>query len=170
MIEVRRCRGKDIKAMRGKLRYEDFLELKRRSGDDPYKVLVHSYRSSEVAYTGLVDGEIACVFGVAQSSLIGSQAQIWLLSTEVMMKAPVAVARKTRNELTRLLVVYDYLDNYVDASYARCIRWLKWLGFTVEAPQRLGVNGAEFCHFYIGAELGDQKQKCCSGRKGFEYV
>lgn len=158
MIEIHKCRGRDIKSMKGKLRKEDFIELKRRTGMEPYKVLVDSYRSSEVSYAGFVNGKIACAWGVASGSIIGSQAQIWLLSTDAMGDAPLAVARKTKNELQKLLHYYSYLDNYVDAEYSKCIRWLKWLGFTVEKPQKLGVNGEEFCHFYIHNQQNNSRK------------
>ncbi len=148
-IEIRRCRGRDIRSLRGKLRAEDVLEISRRSGRDPYAVLVYSYRHSDEVYVGLVNSEIACVWGVAQESLLAENASIWLLSTPVMERAPVAIARRTRSELHKLLRRYRSLGNYVDSQYVRCVRWLRWLGFTLEAPEPVGVRGELFSRFYI---------------------
>ncbi len=148
-IEIRRCRGRDIRSLRGKLRAEDVLEIRRRSGRDPYSVLVYSYRHSDEAYVGLINSEIACVWGVAQESLLAEEASIWLLSTPVMETAPVAVARRTRSELRKLLRRYRSLGNYVDSEYTLCLRWLRWLGFTLEEPEPLGVRGELFSRFYI---------------------
>ena len=154
-IEIRRCRGRDIKAMRGKLRREDVIEIQRRTGRDPYTVLVYSYRHSQISYVGLINGAIACAWGVAQESILAEEAVIWLLSTPVMAVAPVAVARRTRQELAKLLRVYPRLGNYVDSEYKLCVRWLRWLGFTVEPPQPTGVRGEMFSRFYMDA--GDMK-------------
>ncbi len=149
VIEVRRCRAKDIRAMRGKLRAEDVIEIRRRNGREPYAVLIDSFRRSEVAYVGLIDGEIACAWGVARESILSSAGVIWLLSTAVMERAPVAVARRTRRELQELLKVYPELGNYVDSEYEKCVRWLEWLGFTLEPPEPLGIRGGMFRKFYI---------------------
>ena len=173
--EVRRATIKDIKAMRGKLRREDCLEIFRLYGVQPYKVLLSSYQRSKklgVAYVGLVDGEIACAWGVVKESILGkvinssasnstegkeshhcqrrlSAARIWLLSTDVMDKAPVQVAIRTKRELKRVMQTYPYLENDVDAKYKTCLLWLHWLGFTIEEPRPLGIRGSIFSHFYL---------------------
>ncbi len=153
-IEIRECKGRDIKSMKGKLRKQDIIEIEKMTGRDPYQVLVHSYRKSEVAYVGLIDGEIACAWGVSHESILADAAHIWLLSTPVMERAPVPVARRTRKELKKILNIYPCLENYVDAEYTMCVKWLKWLGFTVEKPEKLGVANGMFSHFYI-----DNKKK-----------
>ena len=151
-IEIRKAKIKDIKAMKGKLRKEDCLEIYRRYGVQPYNVLFASYsasRKSGVAYVGLIDGEIACAWGVVKDSVLGLRARIWLLSTDVMDKAPVRVAVRTRKQLRKITRKYPYLENDVDAKYEKCIVWLRWLGFTIKEPKPLGINGEKFCPFYL---------------------
>ena len=151
-VEIRKCRGHDIKAMRGKLRREDVIEIERRTGRDPYTVLVDSYRRSEVSFVALYNGEVACAWGVARESILAEESLIWLLSTPVMTKAPVLAARRTKHELKKLLDVYPKLMNYVDSEYKLCVRWLRWLGFTVESPQPVGIRGGMFSRFYIAVD------------------
>ena len=151
-IEVRKCRGRDIKGMKEKLRKEDILEIERKTGREPYHVLVESYRKSDIAFVGLIDNEIACAWGVAKESILSDESTIWLLSTEMMKKAPVAVAKKTKKELEKLLQIYPKIGNYVDSEYRLCIRWLRWLGFTVDNPEPVGVRGALFSKFYIAKD------------------
>ena len=150
-IEIRPAKISDIKAMKGKLRREDCLEIYRLFGCKPYTALLRSYQRSRKngkAYVGLIYNEIACAWGVVTDSVIGRKSRIWLLSTEAMNKAPVKVAIRTRRELDKLMKEYPYLENDVDAKYTKCIEWLHWLGFTIEEPRPLGIHNELFCHFY----------------------
>ncbi len=151
-IEIRKCTGRDIKAMKGKLRKEDCVELEKATGGSPYKALVLSYRFSEKSWVGIVDGEIACAWGVSKQSLLGNRGTIWLLSTDVMGSIPLQAAIHTKRELKKIEKDYGYLENYVDATYVKCIRWLKWLGFTIEEPKPWGRKKELFCHFYKGTK------------------
>ena len=95
---------------------------------------------------------MACAWGVARESILAEESLIWLLSTPVMTKAPVLAARRTKHELMKLLDVYPKLMNYVDSEYKLCVRWLRWLGFTVESPQPVGIRGGMFSRFFIAAD------------------
>lgn len=152
--EIRKATIKDIKAMKGKLRREDCLEIFRLYGVQPYKVLLRSFQRSRkrgVAYIGLVDGEIACAWGVVKESILSHKSRIWLLSTDVMDKAPVQVAIRTKRELRKIMQEYPYLENDVDYKYQKCLQWLHWLGFIIEEPRPLGLNNELFSHFYLNA-------------------
>ncbi len=154
---IRKCRAADIRKLKNNLREEDNRELRKASGHHPYYALVMTYRKSEETWVGMIDGEIACVWGVFHDSVLGKTARIWLLSTAVMEKAPIRVARFTKAWLTKLLKKYDILENYVDDEYTKCKKWLKWLGFTIEDPEPFGAELAPFCHFYIKADKEENK-------------
>ncbi len=173
-IEIRPAKIRDIKAMKGKLRREDCLEIYRLFGCKPYIALLRSYQRSRKngkAYVGLINNEIACAWGVVKDSILSkvvrnpasstseekeshncqrrlSAARIWLLSTDTMNKAPVKVAIRTKRELDKLMQEYPYLENDVDAKYTKCLQWLHWLGFIIEEPRQLGIHNELFCHFY----------------------
>ena len=150
-IEIRPAKIRDIKAMKGKLRREDCLEIYRLFGCKPYIALLRSYQRSRKngkAYVGLINNEIACAWGVVKDSVLGKKARIWLLSTAIIENASVKVAIKTRRELDKLMLEYPYLENDVDAKYTKCLQWLHWLGFTIEEPRPLGIHNELFCHFY----------------------
>ena len=150
-IEIRPAKISDIKAMKGKLRREDCLEIYRLFGCKPYIALLRSYQRSRKngkAYVGLINNEIACAWGVVKDSVLGKKARIWLLSTAIIENAPVKVAIETKRELNKLMKEYPYLENDVDAKYTKCLQWLHWLGFTIEEPRPLGIHNELFCHFY----------------------
>jgi hypothetical protein len=43
--------------------------------------------------------------------------------------------------------MFPEMRNYVDARHARSIRWLKWLGFTIEEARPMGFAGLPFHPF-----------------------
>ena len=147
--EVRTCTAKDIKALRGKLREEDKTELRRMYGlEEPHLGVINAYRRSTETYVGLIDGEVAVVWGVWAPGVFSDNAYAWLLGTEVIERSPVIVARHTRRELRKLMRRYPYLENWVDNDNTFSKKWLQWLGFTIEKPEPMGCSGELFCHFY----------------------
>jgi hypothetical protein len=51
--------------------------------------------------------------------------------------------------LARMRAAYPQLENHVDARNRRALRWLGWLGFTIEAPAPWGVEGRPFHRFWM---------------------
>ena len=115
----------------------------------PLEALLQSLRLSLQSWTWHVDGEPACMFGVATPSLLGEIGSPWLLSTPLVKRHTFAFLRNYRGQINRILDIYPVLMNYVDARHTVCIRWLKWTGFTVYDPEPFGPDGAPFCRFEI---------------------
>ena len=113
--------------------------------------LVNSLQISEYARTLLVNGLPACIHGVVlhSSSILDGDAGIpWSLSTVVVDRYPKEFFLRSKVGIDLIKSRYDLLFNYVDASYAKAIRWIKRLGFTVGAPVPFGHAGAPFRPFY----------------------
>ena len=148
--EIRECTARDIKAVRNKLRQPDADELRKMLGcEEPHFAVIESYRRATECYVGLIDGEIACIWGVWKYSILSDRATVWLFSTEVIEKSPVVVARFMKREFKKLRDRYDSLENFIDNDNTFYKHWLKWLGFTIDEPEPLGCHGELFCHFYI---------------------
>ena len=47
---------------------------------------------------------------------------------------------------------FPYMFNYVDVRHKEAIRWLKWLGFTLNEPTPYGPFGLPFHKFHMGEE------------------
>ena len=123
----------DVKAMckRG-LRRADELEALRMGETDPYQALAEGVRESDVALAAYTKHGIACIVGVYKDSLIGDDAMIWLLGHQDLEKYAVRFLKESRRVLAQFLTDYKLLENYVDADNALTLRWLEWLGFTVD--------------------------------------
>jgi RimJ/RimL family protein N-acetyltransferase len=50
--------------------------------------------------------------------------------------------------LDKALPLFGRLENYVHAENKASVRWLKWLGFTMDEAAPYGPRGENFIHFY----------------------
>ena len=57
----------------------------------------------------------------------------WLITTDEVYKInPLRFVKIYQAEVFRMLRIFDYLENYVDANYEAAIRLLSIVGFTIE--------------------------------------
>jgi hypothetical protein len=124
------------------LRADDVLELLA-AGTTPLKGLMHAYRSSVVAKTAFVDGDIAAMWGISGSPLqrIGRP---WLLTALPVERVKVSFLRIARAEVATMLAFCPELRGYVDARYSRALRLLSVVGFELSAEFPFGPNGLAF--------------------------
>ena len=95
--------------------------------------------------TYLVDGEPAAIVGLGRSALVGGHGVPWLLTGPACERHKKRFLVESRRQVTRMLAEVSPLINFVHADYGRAVRWLEWLGFTLDAP--VAINGAPFRRF-----------------------
>ena len=78
---------------------------------------------------------------------------IWLLATDGLLASP--SSRRQFIHASRKWVDslfddhgYDYLHNWTLGHDTPAVRWLRWLGFTVEAAEPMGPSLRLFSHFW----------------------
>ena len=130
-----------------RMRAEDAAEGLATYNLDPYDVMVQNLKSSDRAWTWMVDGVPACMFGYTSPSNISNVIYPWLMTTDLVEKHRTMFLRYSRPMLEVMLSQSGKLENFVDARYKSCIRWLKWCGFTLHAPQPFGAHGLPFHRF-----------------------
>lgn len=57
--------------------------------------------------------------------------------------------RGSKAVLLEMLQRHQVLVNYVDARNVSAIRWLAWLGFTIDSAVPYGVQGLPFHKFHM---------------------
>ncbi len=59
-----------------------------------------------------------------------------MLGTDAIKTVPYWFLDESKVTLYAMLMKYQYLTNFVDSRNEVCLRWLRWLGFTIadEAP------------------------------------
>lgn len=97
------------------------------------------------AETYLVGGVPAAMVGLGLSALVGGHGVPWLLTSPICEHHKKRFLVESRRQVARMLAEVTPLRNVVHADYGRAVRWLRWLGFTLEAP--VEINGALFRPF-----------------------
>lgn len=113
----------------------------------PWEALVSSIRYTDTPYTGLVDGQVLCIFGVGKMSLMSNRGFPWMLSSNLVSKHVRAWARGSKVAFAHMTQGVDSLENCVDARYTSAVRWLSWLGFIIHPAEPFGLDQLPFHKF-----------------------
>jgi hypothetical protein len=141
------------RALAARMRAGDRAEVFASSGSDPLGALRDSVRWSAThggeAWAGLIDGEVAALFGVARRSLLSPVAIPWLLTGDLVDRHPVLFFRASREVVDLWVRRFGELEQAVDVRYVQALRWAARLGFTIDAPGPFGPRGAPFCRIHL---------------------
>ncbi len=114
----------------------------------PYEALSRSLKTSERAWTALLDGRPMVMWGVARlGSIMSEVGTPWLLGTDDLKKCWLELLRQSRPWVERMQEGYRRLENYVHHDNRLSIRWLLWCGFRVE-PEETIFHGEVFHKFW----------------------
>jgi hypothetical protein len=135
-----------------RMRHGDAAEILASCGHRPLAGLLASLKWSEAhgeAWAGLIDGEVAGIFGVGKRTLLSTSGIPWLLTGDLVERHPLLFWRASRAVLATWLERFEFLEQFVDARYTQALRWAERLGFKVEEGQPIGRGGLLFCHITI---------------------
>lgn len=130
------------------VRAVDTDEIKVSYGSEPLDALIHGIRRSDTCKTVRVNDEIMMMFGIGRHTLVSDQASIWMLATSLIEDHPTKFLRGCGEELTEISRGFKIVENWCDARNKVTLRWLRWLGFTIEEAEPYGIFGMPFHHFY----------------------
>jgi hypothetical protein len=151
-IEIRHADPADIPPLAQNMREADRREIWAASLAEPHAALARSLGRSEMAWTGLIDGRPAAMFGAGGPlSVIGGGASAWLLGTPEIAKIPRFFLTESRVYVAMMLERFPTLMNYVDVRNRATLSWLRRLGAQFGAPQPYGALGLDFVPFTLRA-------------------
>jgi hypothetical protein len=134
------------------VRQADRNEVMASAGRTIEDLLGRSVAQAELAWAGLVNDDVACIFGVTGASLISETGFPWMIGTDLIDKHAKAFLRRNRPIVAAMLARYPYLKNYVDVRNIKAIEWLRWLGFTLLSAEPFGVYRMPFHPFELKKE------------------
>lgn len=96
------------------------------------------YRSIEIRQ-GLVDGKVACIWGMIPPTLLSTTAYLWLLTTDLVEAHKFLFVRHSQRYVEEALKVFPTIVGDVVLPNPAAQRWLRWLGaeFGVAAEGRV---------------------------------
>lgn len=154
-VEIVPARAAHAEALAPRMRHAEVLEVRASGGFEPLQALLEALQHSERAFAGLIDGEVACMWGVEHlrySAVSGRVGAVWLLTSPIIERYPKVFWRGCRRELAALFESYDLLVNAIDARHVQAVRWARRLGFPLEEPRSFGVEGRLFHWFRVRRE------------------
>lgn len=111
----------------------------------PAEVLGASFRLSQMAWTGLVDGVPVCMFGVVKVD--GDVGRPWMIGTADLDRYAMIFLRRCREQVEAMQRSFTHLENFVDVRNQKAIDWLRWLGFSFSEPEPMGPFSLPFYRF-----------------------
>jgi hypothetical protein len=123
-----------VAAMLPNVRQADRDEVLASSGLPMDQVLGKCVSLSEMSWAGLIDGQVACLFGVRGLSMLSIDGVPWMIATDLIEAHAKPFLRRSGKVVQVMLDRYPHLANFVDVRNTKAKQWLEWLGFTLHEP------------------------------------
>ncbi len=147
---VERAEAAHIPAIAARMRASDRREVWASHRHTPSEALQNALARSELAWTCLVRGEPALMWGAGDAGARNTGSP-WLLGTADIDQVSREFLRQSRDYVARMHERFPRLENCVHHANRPSIRWLRWCGFTVESanPARVvSIHGEPFFRFW----------------------
>src|SRR6266404_6418136 len=121
------CTPDLIQNLADNMRDADKAEVAAFAGISPSAALAQSVACSVSCVAWVVDGQVACMGGIAAPHILSTTGAPWLLSSGVVPQNSRKFLRGTKLFITEWKKQYNHLGNFIDARYTVAIRWVEWL-------------------------------------------
>lgn len=95
-------------------------------------------QASLFAWTGLVDGHVACVWGLVAPNILSETAYLWLITSPLVDEHKFTFVRHSQMVVKEMLKQFPLISGHVLSDHERSRRWLKWLGVSFEPSIEIG--------------------------------
>ena len=135
-LKIRATESQDCYDIVDHLRKADIRECWAH-GQEPLNALLESYALSRETFTVLFKDKPVLMFGCGEAPTDFPQSVdykvgwIWLMGTDEVRKFTRRFLRESKRWLGYFGAQYDCLTNMVDIRNTEHIRWLDWMGFTI---------------------------------------
>lgn len=146
----------DVAELAANMRQADRDEIAASHGGEAIDVVSESVRASSESWALRINGRLACIWGVvpiASTGLAGGRGVVWMLTTSVVERFPVAFWRFCRDAVRDLVQRWAVLVNMIDLRHEKAVRWAERLGFAFAAPVPVGPDRVPFVPFVIVREV-----------------
>jgi len=149
VVKFRPVTDDDVNHVADNMRQADVDEVWASNRLTPRQALRNGVNESKYTTTAVINGDVIGIFGLNVISDLTGTASPWFLGTDDVKKHTKDFLPYSRKALQSMIDLYPKLYNYVYHENKISIRWLKWLGFTVEKGVK-NKHGEIFHRFNIG--------------------
>lgn len=114
------------------------------------QVIRDSIRRSAEAYTWMVQGRPAAIFGVVPTAIVGGDGELWVVTTPIVERDVRTFWLGSKIFVAQMERRYPRLVACVDERFVVSANWLRKLGFRVDEPTLF--RGLPFCRCVRGAD------------------
>lgn len=149
-VEIVPGEGWHVPLVAADVRDADRVELWAQARATPAWTLEQGLRRSVLCFTGVVDGEPACMFGVTPYCTLLGQGVPWLVGSNRLAawSAQKALLALAPAYIAQMHAAFPLLVNAVHDENAAAKRWLRRLGFKLLEAKPAGPDRALFRPFY----------------------
>lgn len=148
-IEFIRPTESMIKSIAADMRQEDANEVWASNHHTPLESLTKGWDLSDFATIAMCDNEPLVMIGLVKRDILTGSGVIWMLGTNKSLNYRKEFLRQTQPIIDEMLNICPRLCNLVHSKNLSSIKWLKWLGFTIEEPIKHGSDNELFHRFYL---------------------
>lgn len=137
-----------VEQLAPRLRQTDALEMRRASGLSAFDGLKRAVDVSFSCHAVIVNGQVEAIMGVARAGVMATTGCPWLLMAETAPDHKDVFRDLVPKVIEYWQSLFDHLENWVDAENKIALRWLKRIGFTLDAePVPYGRAQTPFYRF-----------------------
>lgn len=146
-VRFERPTPESIRFIADNMRPEDAEEVMAMNHYTPFEAMSLSVKNSAFAVVVVIDDIPVTMLGLVIGSAVTGMGSPWLLSARQALNHRRKFIELAPDIVDEMLQICPKLVNYVHVKNRLSIRWLKRIGFIVEAPVPIGVNGEMFHRF-----------------------
>lgn len=159
--EIVEAQAWHVKPIADRMRSADRKEMAA-LGYSPEVSMKVALSGAEEAWTGLIDGNPVCMFGVNSSSALSPHRGIpWMMGTESLDRHAILFLKRCKPQVDRMQSLFSLLENWIAVENVVAVAWLRWLGFSFHEGKTIG--GMKFIRFTREASVeiykGDHKKE-----------
>ena len=149
MVEFVKPTVELIEKIAADMRDEDVAEIWASHHHTPLESLMSGWEVSDLSTIVMGDDEPLVMFGLVKKDILSGSGTVWLLGANRAMQYKREFLTQSKPVIDEMLTICPRLCNMVHAKNKTSIRWLRWLGFTIEEPTQQGPDKELFHRFHL---------------------
>lgn len=138
-----------VQAIADDMRPADAAEVWAASHYTPIESLMKGWSRSDYVTVAVCEGQPLVMFGLVKLGFLSHTGVPWMLGAQVSLKHRREFLTRSPAVIDEMLTICSSLYNMVHSKNHDSIRWLRWLGFTIDDPIVHGREGELFHRFHM---------------------